>query len=67
MDLSQLRDQILYTNKTASEKAKVFLMTSKVNELSKDEWRHFIVGIPEDVERKIGMLKSTGAQLLLHM
>ncbi|DBB01754.1 TPA: hypothetical protein ACH3X1_000374 [Trebouxia sp. C0004] len=60
MDLSALRQEILLSNKTASEKAEAFLLKSKVNDLSKDEWRNFIAGIPEDVEKEIGMLKSAG-------
>ncbi|DBB06276.1 TPA: hypothetical protein ACH3X1_011852 [Trebouxia sp. C0004] len=58
MDLSALRQQILLSNKTASEKADTFLLKSQVNDLSKDEWRNLIAGIPEDVEKAIGMLKS---------
>ncbi|DBA96654.1 TPA: hypothetical protein ACH3X1_015511 [Trebouxia sp. C0004] len=60
MDLSALRQQILLSNKTASEKAETFLLKSQVNDLSKDEWRMFIAGIPEDVEKGIGRLKSAG-------
>ena len=67
MDLSALRQQILLSNKTASEKAETFLLKSKVNDLSKDEWRNFIAGIPEDVEKEIGKLKSAGTQLHLHI
>jgi len=37
MDLSALRQQILSSNKTASEKAEAFLLKSKVTDLSKDE------------------------------
>ncbi|KAL0026224.1 hypothetical protein WJX77_003329 [Trebouxia sp. C0004] len=32
----------------------------KVNDLSKDEWRQLIAGIPEDVKKEIGRLKSAG-------
>ena len=63
MDLSALRQQILSSSKTASEKAEVFLLKRQVNDLSKDEWRELIAGIPEDVERGIGMLKSAGIHL----
>ncbi|KAL3137959.1 hypothetical protein ABBQ38_005206 [Trebouxia sp. C0009 RCD-2024] len=62
MDLSALRLEILLSNKTASEKAEAFLLKSKVNDSSKDEWRNFIAGIPEDVKKEIGMLKSAGQQ-----
>jgi hypothetical protein len=31
--------------------------------MSKAEWRELIAGIPEDVEREIGRLKSAGTQL----
>ncbi|DBB02001.1 TPA: hypothetical protein ACH3X1_000586 [Trebouxia sp. C0004] len=54
MDLSALRQQILLSNKTASEKAETFLLKSQVKDLSKDEWQMFIAGIPEDVEKGIG-------------
>ena len=53
MDLSALRQQILLSNKTVSEKAEAFLLKSQVNDLSKDEWRNLIAGIPEDVEKAI--------------
>ncbi len=66
MDLSALRQQILTSNKTASEKAEAFLLKSRVNDLSKGEWRELIAGIPEDMEKEIGMLKSAGTQLHLH-
>ena len=64
MDLPGLRQQILLSNKTANEKAELFLLKSKVNDLSKEEWRELIAGIPEDVERGIGMLKSAGTRLV---
>lgn len=60
MDLVALRHHILFSNKTASEKAKGFLLKSKVNDLSKDEWRELVAGIPEEVEEEIGKLKSAG-------
>ncbi|DBA97491.1 TPA: hypothetical protein ACH3X1_015197 [Trebouxia sp. C0004] len=62
MDLSALRQQILLSNKTASEKAETFLLKSQVNDLSKAEWRMWIAGIPEDVEKGIGRLKSAVQQ-----
>ena len=65
MDLAALRQQILSSNKTASEKAEDLLLKREVNEMSKDEWRELIAGIPEDVERQIGRLKSAGTQLHL--
>ena len=63
VDLSALRQQILSSSRTASEKAEVFLLKSPVTDLSKDEWRELIAGIPEDVERGISMLKSAGTHL----
>ena len=65
MDLAKLRQQILSSNKTASEKAEDLLLEREVNEMSKDEWRELIAGIPEDVEREVGRLKSAGTQLHL--
>ena len=68
MDLAAFRQQILcQQNKTASEKAEIFMLESKVNDLSKDEGRNFIAVIPEVVEKAIGMLKSAGTQLHLHI
>ena len=67
MDLAALRQQILSSSKTANEKAEDLLLESKVNELSKDEWRELIAGIPADVKKEIGRLKSAGTQLHLHM
>ena len=66
MDLSALREQILLSDKSANEKAKTFLLKCQVNDLSKDEWRRLIAGIPEDVEKGIGMLKSAGTLLHVH-
>ena len=60
MDNSALRQQILSSNNTASEKADIFVWKRKVN----DE-QNLIAGIPEDVEKCIGMLKSEGTQLYL--
>ncbi|KAL0035603.1 hypothetical protein WJX79_001993 [Trebouxia sp. C0005] len=61
MDLSALRREILLSNKSATEKTEIFLLKSKVNDMSKDEWRKFITGIPEDVEKGIGALMSADA------
>lgn len=49
MDLQTLLQQVLSRNKTASEKPEDLLLESKVNDLTKDEWRELIAGIPEDV------------------
>ena len=65
MEPAKLWQQILSSNKTASEKAEDLLLKREVNEMSKDEWRELIAGIPEDVEREIGRLKSAGTQLHL--
>lgn len=67
MDLSSLRQQILSSSKTASEKAEDLLLESKVNDLSKDEWRELIAGIPADVKKQIGMLKPAGTHFHLHV
>ena len=67
MDLSALRQQILLSNKTANEKAEDLLLENQVNDLSKDEWRQLIAGIPEDVKKELGRLKSAGTQLHLHI
>ncbi|DBB04081.1 TPA: hypothetical protein ACH3X1_013134 [Trebouxia sp. C0004] len=58
---SGLRQQILSSTKTASEKAELFLLKSKVNDLSQDEWRELIAGNPEVVEKGIVNLKSAEA------
>ena len=67
MEPAKLRQQILLSNKTASEKAEHLLLKREVNEMSKDEWRELIAGIPDDLEREIGRLKSAGTQLHLHV
>ena len=67
MDLSDLRHQILSSNKTASEKADKFLLKRKVNDLSNDQWQKLVAGIPEDVEECIGVLKSAGTQQYCHI
>ena len=66
MDLSVLRHEILSSNEDASEKAKTFLDKRQFLELSKDEWRQLVVGVPADVEKEITMLKSAGTELHLH-
>ncbi len=66
MEPAELRQQILSSNKTASEKAEDLLLEREVNEMSKDDWRELIAGIPEDVKREIRRLKSAGTQLHLH-
>lgn len=66
MEPAKLQQQILSSNRTASEKAEDFLLEREVNEMNKDEWRELIAGIPEDVKREIGRLKSAGTQLHLH-
>ena len=57
MDLAALRQQILSSSKTANEKAEDLLLESKVNELSKDEWRELIAGIPADVKKETWQVK----------
>ena len=66
MEPAKLRQQILSSNKTASEKAEDLLLKREVNEMSKDEWRELIAGIPEDVKKEVGMLMPTGTPLNLH-
>ena len=65
MEPAKLRQQILSSSKTASEKAEDLLLEKEVNEMSKDEWRELIAGIPEDVKREIGRWKSAGTKLHL--
>ncbi|KAL0028410.1 hypothetical protein WJX77_004591 [Trebouxia sp. C0004] len=65
MDLAALRQQILSSNQTANEKAADLLLESEVNDLSRDEWRELIAGIPADVKKEIGMLKSAGRAMNL--
>ena len=54
MKPAKLRQQILSSNKTASEKAEHLLLKREVNEMSKDEWRELIADIPADVEKLAG-------------
>lgn len=63
MDLSTLWTHILSRNQTANDKAEALLLQGKVSNLSKDEWRELILGIPEDVKKEIGRLMSAGTQL----
>lgn len=63
MEPAELQRQILSSNKSANEKAEDLLLEREVNEMSKDEWRELIAGIPADVKREIGRLKSAGTQL----
>lgn len=66
MDFSALRHEILSSSENASEKAQTFLNKSQFLELTKDEWRQLVVGVPADVEKEITMLKSAGTELHLH-
>ncbi|KAL3130717.1 hypothetical protein ABBQ38_000066 [Trebouxia sp. C0009 RCD-2024] len=65
MELSALRDEILRSNTSASEKAEMFMLKSQVNAFSKDEWRQLIAGLPKDVLKGIGVLMSAGSSHLL--
>ena len=62
MEPAKLRQQILSSNKTTSEKAEHLLLEKVVNEMSKDEWQDLITGIPQDIKREIRRLKSAGTQ-----
>lgn len=62
VDLSALRQQILTGGRTANEKAEGSLLERKVNDLSRDEWRELIAGIPTDVKKEIVRLKEAGKQ-----
>lgn len=66
MDFSALRHEILRSNKSASEKAEMFLHKSQLFELSRDEWRKLAVGVPADVGKEIVVLQSAGTELHLH-
>ena len=65
MEPAKLRQQILSSSTTVSNKAEDLLLEREVNEMSKDEWRDLIAGIPEDVKREIRRLKSAGTRLYL--
>ena len=65
MQPANLQQQILSSNKTASEKAEDLLLARGVHEMSKDTRRELIAGIPEGVKREIGRLKSADTQLHL--
>ena len=60
MDLSALQQQILSSNKTASEKAECLLLENTVNDLSKDAGRQLIAGVPDAVKKDFGKLNSAG-------
>ena len=67
MDFTTLRQRILSSSKPADAKAEDLLLERQVNDLSKDEWRELIAGIPEDVKKEIGRLKTAGTQIHLRM
>ena len=62
MDLTVIRQQVLSGNASAREKAEALLLERTVYDLSKKEWRELIAGVPADVKKQIGMLKSAGTQ-----
>ena len=62
MDLTVIRQQILSSNTSVREKAEALLLERTVYDLSKKEWRELIAGVPADVKKQIGMLKSAGTQ-----
>ncbi|KAL3145928.1 hypothetical protein ABBQ38_015291 [Trebouxia sp. C0009 RCD-2024] len=58
MDLAGIRQQVLSSNTSAQEKAEALLLERVVYELNSKEWRELLAGIPADVRRQIGLLKS---------
>ncbi len=62
MDLTVIRQQILSSNTSVREKAEALLLERMAYDMSKDEWRELIAGVPADITRQIGVLKSAGTQ-----
>ena len=62
MDLSVIRQQGFVSNMSAREKAEALFLEREVDEVSKDEWRELIAGVPADVKKEIGKLKSAGTR-----
>lgn len=62
MDLTVIQQQVVFSSASVRGKAEALLLERSVYELSREEWRELIAGVPADVKRQIGMLKSAGTQ-----
>ena len=60
MDLADIRQQVLSSNTSARKRAEEVLLARATYDLNINEWREFLAGIPADVKRQIGILKSAG-------
>ena len=59
MDLADILQQIfLSSNTSARKKAEELLLQKAIYDLDRKEWRELLAGIPADVKRQIGILKS---------
>lgn len=67
MDLADIRQQVLSSNTPAREKAEELLLQKAIYDLNRKEWRELLAGIPADVKRQIGILKSAGKRGHLFM
>ncbi|KAL0018631.1 hypothetical protein WJX79_010803 [Trebouxia sp. C0005] len=58
MDLTVIQQQVVFSSASVRGKAEALLLERLVYELSREEWRELIAGVPADIKRQIGMLKS---------
>lgn len=54
MELADIRQQVLFNNTSAREKAEELLLQRAIYDLDSKEWRELLAGIPADVKKQIG-------------
>ncbi len=67
MDLADIRQQVLSNNTSARKKAEELLLERAIYDLNRKEWRELLAGVPADVKKQIGILKSAGKRGHLFM
>ena len=67
MDIADIRQQVLSNNTSARKKAEELLLERAIYDLNRKEWRELLAGVPADVKKQIGILKSAGKRGHLFM
>ena len=62
MKLADIWQQVLSSNTSAIDQAEALLLEGAAYDLDRDEWRELIAGVPPDVRKEIGVLKTAGTQ-----
>ena len=59
-DLADIRQLVHSSDTSARKKAEALLLERAAYDLKIQVWRGLVAGVPEDVRRQIGVLKSAG-------